>query len=186
MLSRHDPDRIHVAFDAHHLETNAGLNLPVTPARRLGLGELADLHLGLGEAAGRANAGDKLLTLVASALAGGTILTMPTHCAPAGPSRRWGPRSRFHPRWGRSRAASGRATFAIRIGRAVSCWPILGRRPTGRRAVDHRPGLRPPQLDETFGLVKGEPSATTIRHRRTAEAIPVAEWMPPTPAASGG
>ena len=32
---------------------------------------LADAHLDLGDAPGRANAGDKLLTLVASALGGG-------------------------------------------------------------------------------------------------------------------
>ena len=68
------PDRIHDAFDNHHLVTNAGLNLPVTPARRLGLDELVDRHLGLGEAAGRANAGDKLLTPVASALADGDYI----------------------------------------------------------------------------------------------------------------
>ena len=36
--------------------------------------ELADAQLDLGDAAGRANAGDKLLTLVASALAGGECI----------------------------------------------------------------------------------------------------------------
>ena len=53
---------------------HAGLLLPATLAGRLGLGELADAHLDLGDAAGRANAGDKLLTLVASALAGGDCI----------------------------------------------------------------------------------------------------------------
>ena len=45
--------------------------LPATLALRLGLGELVDQHLDLGNTPGRANVGDKLLTLVASALAGG-------------------------------------------------------------------------------------------------------------------
>ena len=71
MLPPERPDRIHVAFDDHRLVANAGLILPVTLAHRLGLGELVDRHVDLGDAPGRANAGDKLLTLVASALAGG-------------------------------------------------------------------------------------------------------------------
>ena len=71
MLPRNDPDRIRVAFDDHRLVANAGLILPVTMAHRLGLSELSDRHVDLGDAPGRANAGDKLLTLVASALAGG-------------------------------------------------------------------------------------------------------------------
>ena len=74
MLSRNDPDRIHVAFDDHRLVSNAGLLLPVTLAHHLGLGELVDHHVDLGDAPGRANAGDKLLTLVASALAGGDCI----------------------------------------------------------------------------------------------------------------
>ena len=71
MLPRDDPDRIQIAFDDHRLVANAGLLLPVTLAHHLGLGELADHHVDLGDAPGRANVGDKLLTLVASALAGG-------------------------------------------------------------------------------------------------------------------
>ena len=48
---------------------DAGL-LPVTLAHRLGLGEPVDHHVDLGVAPGRANTGDKMLTLVASVLAG--------------------------------------------------------------------------------------------------------------------
>ena len=40
-------------------------------ALHLGLPELVDWHLDLGDAPGRANTGDKVMTLVASALAGG-------------------------------------------------------------------------------------------------------------------
>ena len=74
MLSREQPDRIHVAFDDHRLVANAGLILPVTLAHHLGLGELVDNYVDLGRAPGRANAGDKFLTLVASALAGGDCI----------------------------------------------------------------------------------------------------------------
>ena len=54
---REQPDRIHI-----------------TLAHRLGLGELVDRHVNLGDAPGRANAGDKVLTLVASALACGDCI----------------------------------------------------------------------------------------------------------------
>ena len=66
MLPREHPDRIQVAFDDHRLVANAGLMLPATLARRLGLSRLVDRHLDLGDAPGRANTGDKLLTLVVS------------------------------------------------------------------------------------------------------------------------
>ena len=74
MLPLEHPDRIHIAFDDHRLVANAGLILPVTLAHHLGLGELVDHHVDLGDAPGRANAGDKFLTLVASALAGGDCI----------------------------------------------------------------------------------------------------------------
>ena len=74
MLPRNGPDRIQVAFNDHRLVADAGLILPVTLAHRLGLGELVDNHVDLGRAPGRANAGDKMMTLVASALAGGDCI----------------------------------------------------------------------------------------------------------------
>ena len=74
MLPRNHPDRIQIAFDDHRLVANAGLLLPATLAQRLGLGELVDNHVDLGDAPGRANTGDKLMTLVASALAGGDCI----------------------------------------------------------------------------------------------------------------
>ena len=70
MLPQNNPDRIHIVFDDHCLVANAGLLLPATLAQHLDLRELVDRHLDLGGAPGRANTGDKLLTLVASALAG--------------------------------------------------------------------------------------------------------------------
>ena len=68
------PDRIQVACDDHRLVADAGMLLPVTLAGRLGLGELVDNHADLGDAPGRANVGDQMLTLVASALIGGDCI----------------------------------------------------------------------------------------------------------------
>lgn len=64
------PDRIGIAFDDRRLVAAAGLPLPMSLAHRLGLGRLADELLDLGRTPGRAHAGDKLLGLTASALAG--------------------------------------------------------------------------------------------------------------------
>ena len=74
MPPQNKPDRIRILFDDHRLVANAGLLLPATLARHLGLRELVDHHLDLGGAPGRANTGDKMLTLVASALAGGDCI----------------------------------------------------------------------------------------------------------------
>ena len=74
MLPHNHLDRIRIAFDDHRLVANAGLVLPATPARRLGLPELVHNHLDLGRAPGRANTGDKMMTLVASALVGGDCI----------------------------------------------------------------------------------------------------------------
>ena len=74
MLPLEHPDRIQIAFDDHRLVNNAGLILPATLALNLGLRQLVDRHLDLGRAPGRANTGDKLMTLIASALAGGDCI----------------------------------------------------------------------------------------------------------------
>ena len=74
MLADDHPDRIQIAFDDHRLVANAGLILPATLAQHLGLPQLVDRRLDLGDAPGRANTGDKIMTLVASALAGGDCI----------------------------------------------------------------------------------------------------------------
>jgi hypothetical protein len=71
MRSSHSLDRVGTAFDDDRLVPDAGLILPATLAHHLGLGALVDEHLDLGAKPGRANTGDKVLTLVMSALAGG-------------------------------------------------------------------------------------------------------------------
>ena len=74
VLPRSDPDRIQISFDDHRPMANAGLLLPVALAQHLGLPQPVDRHLDLGDALGWANTGDKMLTLVASALAGGDCI----------------------------------------------------------------------------------------------------------------
>ncbi len=73
MLPLEHPDRIQIAFGDYRLVNNAGLLLR-TLAQHVGLRELVGRHLDLGDAPGRANAGDKMLTLVDSALAGGDCI----------------------------------------------------------------------------------------------------------------
>ena len=50
MLSRNHPDRIQITFDDLRLVANAGLLLPATLARHLGLPELVQQRLDLGNA----------------------------------------------------------------------------------------------------------------------------------------
>ena len=53
---------------------NAGLILPATLGQHLMVRDLVNQYVDLGSAPGRANTGDKLMTLVASALAGGDCI----------------------------------------------------------------------------------------------------------------
>ena len=127
MLPRNHPDRIQITFDDRRLVANAGLLLPATLARHLGLRELVDHHLDLGGAPGRANTGDKMLTLVASALAGGDCIddadvlrTGGTACTLGGTVKAPSTLGTFLRsfRWGHVRQLD-------RV--SASCWPGLGR-----------------------------------------------------------
>ena len=150
MLSPAQPDRIHIAFDDHRLVANAGLLLPTTLARHLELPELVDRHLDLGNAPGRANAGDKMLTLVASALAGGDCIddadalraggtASAIGCVVKAPST---PRFREGRLWGPSCAVSGGPRPPAGPGQPGVAGPrLVGWGRTRRRSVDHRPGL---------------------------------------------
>ena len=50
MLPLNHPDRIQIAFDDHRLVANAGLILPATLALHLGLSQLVQQCLDLGDA----------------------------------------------------------------------------------------------------------------------------------------
>ena len=139
MLSRNHPDRIRIAFDDTRLVANAGLLLPATLARHLGLPQLVQEHLDLGDAPGRANTGDKIMTLVASALAGGDCIddadalrTGGTACTLDGTVK-----GAIHP---------GHLPAQLHLGPRPSTGPgeppvagprLEGRRRTRRRAIHH-------------------------------------------------
>ena len=71
MRSSHNFDAMAVTFDDEHAVANAGLVLTATLAQHLGLRELFDEHVDLGDAPGHANVGAKAMTLIHSALADG-------------------------------------------------------------------------------------------------------------------
>ena len=99
MLPRNHPDRIQITFDDHRLVANAGLILPATLALHLGLPQLVQECLDLGDAPGRANTGDKMMTLVASALAGGDCIDDADALRTGEQPAPWAARSRRHPPW---------------------------------------------------------------------------------------
>ncbi len=69
--SSHSLDRLNVVFDDDNAVANAGLCLPMALAEHLGMRDLIEDRLDLGDAVGHANVGIKAMALVASALAGG-------------------------------------------------------------------------------------------------------------------
>ena len=186
MLPRSHPDRIQIAFDDHRLVANAGLMLPATLARRLGLPQLADRCLDLGHAPGRANTGDKMLTLVASALAGGDCIddadvlctggtTGAIGCPVKAPSTLGTFLRSF--RWGHVRQLDRVSRELLSRAWAAGAGP-------GGGAVDHRPGLHhlrnlrtgqgrgaTPWLHRQAGL---SPAAGRGRRHRRGADVPAA------------
>ena len=110
MLPDDHPDRIQIAFDDHRLVNNAGLILPSTLARHLGLPQLVEQRLDLGNAPGRANPGGKMMTLVASALAGGDRASM--HLIP--------PFRRRPVRWIRAKNSGEYGSLRTSVRRAIN------------------------------------------------------------------
>ena len=183
MLPDDHPDRIQIAFDDHRLVNNAGLILPATLALHLGLPQLVDRHLGLGRAPGRANPGDKMMTLVASALAGEDCIDDADALRTGGTAGAIGcvvkapstPRFREGRLWAPFCAASGGGTSDSWIGWAGSCWPGPG--PLGRdRTTRHSP------------LIWTPPSARPMvwsRKARATTATPASGAIPLLAVAAG-
>jgi hypothetical protein len=74
MGSSHTLDQLDSCFDDTHAIANAGLLLAATLAERLGIEQSADALIDLGERAGAAHPGRKLLTLVHTMVAGGDCI----------------------------------------------------------------------------------------------------------------
>ena len=187
MLRRSSPEGIHIAFDDHRLVANAGLILPATLAQHLGLPQLVQQRLDLGNAPGRANTGDKIVTLVASALAGGYCIDDADALRTGGTADALGCVVKAPSTLGTFRPGDLPAQLPVGPGPPVGTGepgaadPGLGRwGGTRRRAVDHRPGLHhlrdlwsgqggcpPPQLYRPARL---SPAAGhRRRHRRRAD-----------------
>ena len=152
MLPPNNPDRIRIVFDDHRLVANAGLLLSATLAQHLGLRELVDHHLDLGGAPGRANTGDKMLTLVASALAGGDCIDDADALRAGGTVSVLGClKTAIHPGHLPAQLSLG-ACPSTRPREPPVAGPGMGRWGRTRRlAPDHRPGL---DHLETYGLAK--------------------------------
>ena len=178
MLPPEHPDRIQVAFDDQRLVANAGLLPPTTLALRLGLGELVDRHVDLGDALGRANPGDKLLTLVAYALAGGDCIDDADALRAGRTSSVLGCMVKAPSTPAFARAGSGDVPAQLPVeprppagpGEPGAAGPGLGcRSRTRRHAADHRPGLH-----HLRDLRAGQGGGATPRLHRPARLSPAA------------
>ena len=193
MLSQNHPDRIRIVFDDHRLVANAGLLLPATLARHLGLRELVDRHLDLGGAPGRANTGDKLLTLVASALTGGDCIDDADALRTGGAARTLG---------GVVKASSTLGTFlrSFRWGHVRQLDRVSRELLARAWTAGAGPGDAPLTIDldsticETYGLAKEgarpprlyrrpwlSPAARDRRRCRRGADVPSARGAAPTP-----
>ncbi|MGH2392254.1 MAG: IS1380 family transposase [Candidatus Limnocylindria bacterium] len=160
MRSSHTVDRLRTRFDDDRLVADAGLLLPATLAHHLGLKGLIQTHLDLGVASGRANAGDKLLTLIASALAGGDCIDDANALRAGGTSRVLG----F-----RLKAASTLGTFlrSFRWGHVRQLDRVSRELLARAWAAGAGPGANPLTIDldsticETYGLAKQGASGFT-------------------------
>ncbi len=74
MRSSHDLDRCEITFDDDRAVANAGVVLTATLAGRLGLEELVDDTVDLGDRTGAARPGRKVMTLVQSMVLGGDCI----------------------------------------------------------------------------------------------------------------
>ena len=186
MLPQNNPDRIRIVFDDHRLVANAGLILPATLALRLGLPELVQQRLDLGNAPGRANTGDKVMTLVASALAGGD-------CIDDADVLRTGGAAPHPGQCGQGALHPGHLPTQLQLGPRPPTGPgeprvagtrLAGRCRTRRLAPDHRPrfdhlrdlwtgqgGGTPPRLHRCAGL---SPTARDRRRHRRRVDVPAA------------
>ena len=153
MRSSHSLDRMGVAFDEAQLVADAGLLLPATLAVHLGLKQLVERHLDLGTKPGRANVGDKLLSLVFSALAGGDCIDDANALRAGGTGRMLG----F-----RVKAASTVGTFlrSFRWGHVRQLDAVSRHLHARAWAAGAGPGSAPFTIDldsticETYGLAK--------------------------------
>src|SRR5664280_1762542 len=165
MRSSHSLDRLDVAFDGTQLVADAGLLLPATLAQHLGLDDLVEEYLDLGKKPGAPNSGDKLMTLVMSALAGGDCIDDAAALRSGGTHRTLG----FT-----VKAASTLGTFlrSVRWGHVRQLDAVTRHLLARAWAAGAGPGSAPFTIDldsticETYGLAKEGGSDFTYTHTR--------------------
>ncbi len=151
--SSHSLDRIKVEFDDGHAVANAGLIGPATLSEHLGLQELFDSYVDLGDAPGRANVGLKAMTLIYSALSGGDCIDDSDAMRAASTAEVLGHGVR---------APSTLGTFlrSFTWGHVAQLDQVLGESLSRAWAAGAGPGTGPVTLDvdssicETYGLLK--------------------------------
>src|SRR5664280_2515810 len=188
MRSSHSLDRLDTAFDDDRLVSDAGLLLPATLAAHLGLRELVETHLDLGQVVGRANVGDKLLMLVMSALAGGDCIDDADALRAGGTAGVLGHAIK---------AASTLGTFlrSFRWGHVRQLDAVSRHLLARAWAAGAGPGSEPFTIDldsticETYGLAKEGGSTFTYTHTRGYHpllAVAASEAATRTPCAAPG
>jgi hypothetical protein len=125
--SFHSPDQIAVTFDHDHAVADAGLILTASLAEGLMLRELLDECVDLGGMPGAANVGDKAMTLVHSALAGGEWIDDADRLRAGATGQVLATGLPRRPRWARSCARSPGARPASWTRSPVRPWPAPGR-----------------------------------------------------------
>ena len=149
MRSSHSLDRVDAAFDGTQLVADAGLLLPATLTLHLGLKQLVERHLDLGRKPGQANRGDKLLTLVLSALAGGDCIDDADALRAGGTERILGFRVKAPPPWARSCGIVTAKTLRRRL------FGLVGRLTrSARRITLHLPARWPWAAEFTAALAR--------------------------------
>jgi hypothetical protein len=112
MPSSHSPDRLVVGFDDDHAVANAGLLLPATLAERLGIEQMVDRRVELGDRPGAHRPGRKVLTLVHAMVAGDDCIDDADVLRTGQTAQVRVTGSWRHRRWARSCARSPSATSA--------------------------------------------------------------------------
>lgn len=163
--SSRDLDRLSLIFDDENLVADSGLLLPATLAQHLGVRELVNSHLDLGQVPGRANVGDKAMTLIASLLSGGDCIDDADTLRSGGTENVLGHRVV---------APSTLGTFlrAFTFGHSRQLDKVLGELLSRAWHAGAGPGGRPLTIDldsticETYGLKKQGGSRFTYNHVR--------------------
>jgi Transposase DDE domain group 1 len=163
--SSHSLDALSVQFDDDNAVVDAGLLLPATLAQHLGLRELFYDHVCLGDAPGRANVGDKAMTIVASLIAGGD-------CIDDADALRAGETDQVLGHWVAAPSTLGTFLRSFSFGHARQLAKISGELLARAWSAGAGPGDDPLTIDvdsticETYGLQKQGGSRFTYNYVR--------------------